>query len=54
MEGSGDSRFSLDFEEGPCQNQEIKKWWGPVVSGSVKTLMEDPARIRILKSGRVH
>jgi len=53
VEGSGGFRHSRGFEEGPGQKQEIKKWRGPVVSGSAEVLRKDPARSRKLKCGGV-
>ena len=53
MEGSGYFRLSRDIEEGPHQNEENKKWRGPVTAGLIEKLAWDPTRIRKLESGGV-
>ena len=40
------------FGEGPCQNEEIRMWRGPVISGSAGNLRKDPARKRKLEKWR--
>ena len=42
MEGAGYFRSSRDIEEGPHQNEENKKWRGPVISGSSREIEEGP------------
>ena len=41
------------FGEGPRQNEEIRMWRDPVISGSAGNLRKDPARKRKLRSGGV-
>ena len=45
------SQLAAVFGEGPRQNEEIRMWRGPVISGLAGNLRKDPARKRKIRSG---